>query len=217
MAIPKNEPGISGDSIVPNVGPSLAHYDNPRANAGLSNTSRPNLAQTPLFNKLIIVCGLLSLVSIFAGRAVWAWYTDPFRGTTLPDYSTSAVQLIGRTINLPLLDDKNRPIPRDRRLLLAPAPCGSCTQPKHWIESVQSAASTPIVVLLPSRDEVIETALERRPASVYLVRSSRSDDVYRLLNDIAPGFAATDATRKIVAVSDTSESTDVFMKRARLK
>jgi hypothetical protein len=101
--------------------------------------------------------------------------------------------------------------------LLAPAPCGSCAGPGAWIESLSHTGTVPVVATFGSPDRDIQTGLDIKASRVLYVNLPPSNRLTPLLNDIAPLFAATDASRRIVAVSAPSESAYDFARRVGLE
>jgi hypothetical protein len=164
----------------------------------------------------VLLCGAVALLSTLGGGTLPTWYSDPFRGTPLPDPSNSIARLIGKTVELPRRDQNGRQIPKNRRLLLAPAPCGSCSRPGTWIDSVRSADATPIVAIFPSPDKDLEAQLERNAPHAFRVQMRPGDPIAPLVYELSPSFAATDPAGKIIAVSAPLESLEEFGRRAGL-
>jgi len=165
----------------------------------------------------ILLCGLAAAVSTSAGGALWAWYSDPFRGTPLPDATCAADRLLGLTIRLPARDREGRRIPPSQSLLLAPAPCSICADPARWIESLAAVDAVPVVALFSTRDPGVQNALDARARRVFQVERAGSGRLAALLSDAAPLFAVTDAAGRIRAVSGPFESAEAFCRRVGLR
>jgi hypothetical protein len=172
---------------------------------------------TKVGTSLVLFGGAVATIAMLGGDRVRAWYADPFRGTPALVVSPPIPQLIGRTVDLPPADDKGRSIPLNRRLVLAPAPCGSCAGPKPWIESLRRTGKAPVVALLASPDKEVQRALDQNAGRTLRVHLPRTNRLASLLNDIAPLFAVTDSDRRIVAVSAPSESAYDFVRRVGVR
>jgi hypothetical protein len=166
---------------------------------------------------LVLLGGMVAAIAMLAGDRLRAWYADPFRDTPLPVVSSPIPQLIGRTVDLPRVDERGRPIPLNQPLVLAPAPCGSCAGPEPWVESLQRTGKAPVVALLAWSDPDIQRALDKNAGRTFYVHLPHANRLASLLDEIAPLFAATDGERRIVAVSAPSESAYDFARRVGVR
>jgi hypothetical protein len=180
-------------------------------------------AESPNHQGQIVRAALAALVSILAAVAVierpaiCAWYSDPFRGIRVSHDVFDPRQLLNETVSLPRVDDQGRSIPPNRPVLLAPAPCGSCTDPRPWTKSLQGDVGLPIVAVLAGPDPDVEASLNADAPHVFRIGSHATGRLPRRLVDISPLFAAANAHGRIVAVSSPGEGLTAFYERAGLR